>query len=143
MIKRYDIAESIPSPNDCVIAGISVEHDHMIFNFEKDLFNRESIQMIHPSAMSLIMRFHLVRYPQSDIYRLYARKLGKFHEGYRLMKEKTLFKLAGKKEKLTYLYHYVGSREMIIHLSGKSNYVLYVCADSVELEWVESMKYVL
>ena len=89
MIKRYNIAESIPSPHDCVITGINVEHDHMIFNFEKDLFNRESIQMIHQH------------------------------------------------------YHYVGSREMIIHLSGKSNYVLYVCADSVELEWVESMKYVL
>ena len=143
MIKRYDIEESIPIPHDCVITGISIEHDHMIFRFEKDLFNHESIQMIHPSAMSLVMRFHLVRYPRSDIYRLYVRKTGKFHEGYRLMKEKTLFKLPAQKEKLTYLYHYVGSREMIIHLSGKSNYVLYVCADSVELEWIESMKFVL
>ena len=26
---------------------------------------------------------------------------------------------------------------MIIHLCGKENYVLYICADTVEFNWIE------
>ena len=143
MIEKYDITESIPIPHDCVITRISVEHDYLLFSFESELYTHESIQVIHPSANSLIMRFHLTRYPQMAVYRLYERRFGRFRKGYRLLKDQTLFHITGQKNSpLEYLYHFVGAREMIIHLSGKCNYVLYVCADAVEFNWIESQKYI-
>ena len=56
-----------------------------------------------------------------------------------MLKQKTLLKLP--EDHLEYLYHYVGAREMIIHLAGKHNYVLYLCADSVAFDWIESQSY--
>ena len=138
MINRYNIIESIPIPHDCIITKIAVEHEYMIFTFEHSLYTHESIQGIHPSANSLIMRFHLTRYPRMDVYRLLVREKGKFRHGYRLLPEKALFQLANQKNHpLEYLYHFVGSREMIIHLCGKENYVLYICADTVEFNWID------
>ena len=142
MIQKFTVEELIPIPHDCVISKISLEHDHMIFTFENRLFNHESIQKLHPSADSLIMRFHLTRYSAMDVCRLYVRKKGRFHDGYRLLRKETLPHLAKRKRRLEYLYHYVGAREMIIHLGGEENYVLYVCADSVEYNWIESQQFI-
>ena len=142
MIRKYEITEAIPIPHDCVITGISVEHDYLILSFEHELYTHESIQSIHPSANSLIMRFHLTRFPNTEVYRLYERKASRFHEKYRRLKDQELFHLAGQKNTpLEYLYHFVGAREMIIHLCGKGSYVLYVCSDSVEYNWIESQKF--
>ena len=142
MIKKYDISESISIPHDCVITRIVVEHEYMVFTFENELYTHDSIQAIHPSANSLIMRFHLTRYSAMDVCRLYVRKKGRFHDGYRLLRKETLPHLAKRKRRLEYLYHYVGAREMIIHLGGEENYVLYVCADSVEYNWIESQQFI-
>lgn len=141
MIRKYEITESIPIPHDCVITGISVEHDYLIFSFEQELYTRESIQDIHPSANSLTMRFHLTRFSGMDVCRLYIRKASKIHEAYRRLKDQELIHLPCQKNApLEYLYHYIGAREIIIHLRGKNNFVLYVCADTVEYNWIESQK---
>ena len=142
MIRKYEITEPIPIPQDCAITKISVERDYMIFTFEHELYTHESIQAIHPSANSLTLRFHLTRYPGMDVYRLYSGIYSRFRQGYRLLKEQSLLRLAGQQDTpLKYLYHFVGSREMVIHLRAKKNYALYVCADSVEFCWIESQKY--
>ena len=47
------------------------------------------------------------------------------------------------KNGLQYLYHYVGAREMILHLCTDQNYVLYVCADEVEFNWIESQQFIV
>ena len=52
-----------------------------------------------------------------------------------------LMKLPEYKPGLVYLYHYVGAREMILHLCTNQNYVLYVCADEVEFNWIESQQF--
>ena len=141
MIQKYTIEEPIPILHDCVIKKISMEHDHLIFAFESELFTHESIQAIHPSAYSLIMTFHLTRYSGMDEYRLYVRKATKRQESYKRLKRKVLFRLPDYKPGLEYLYHYVGPREMILHLCTDKNYVLYVCADEVEFNWIESQKF--
>ena len=144
MINKYEINESIPIPHDCVVSRIVIEHEYMVFTFENELYTHDSIQAIHPSAKSLIMRFHLTRYSGMDVYRLYVRKAGRQRDGYRLLRKETLPRLPNCKGRLEYLYHYVGAREMIIHLgSREKNYVLYVCADSVEFNWIESQQYIL
>ena len=94
MIQKFTVEELIPIPHDCVISKISLEHDHMIFTFENRLFNHESIQKLHPSADSLIMRFHLTHYQGTDDFRLYVRKAGKRHEGYKRLKNDELLRLA-------------------------------------------------
>ena len=142
MIQKFTVEELIPIPHDCVISKISLEHDHMIFAFENRLFNHESIQKLHPSADSLIMRFHLTHYQGTDDFRLYVRKAGKRHEGYKRLKNDELLRLAQHKGGLQYLYHYVGSKEMIIHFCSDKNYVLYVCTDRVDFNWIESQEFI-
>ena len=142
MIKKYDISESIPIPHDCVITRIVVEHEYMVFTFENELYTHDSIQAIHPSANSLIMRFHLTHYQGADDFRLYVRKAGKRHEGYKRLKNDELLRFAQHKGGLQYLYHYVGSKEMIIHFCSDKNYVLYVCTDRVDFNWIESQEFI-
>ena len=142
MIRKYAIEEPIPILHDCVIRKISAENDHLIFTFENELYTHESIQVIHPSANSLIMSFHLTRYSGMDEYRLYVRKATKRRESYKRIGKEALFKLPEYKPGLQYLYHYVGAREMILHLCTDKNYVLYVCADKVKFNWIESQKYI-
>lgn len=141
MIQKYKIEEAIPILHDCVITKIAVEHDHMVFTFENELYQHESIQQIHPGAKSLIMTFHLTRFSRMDEYRLYVRKASKRRESYKRIRKETLMRLPEYKPGLVYLYHYVGAREMILHLCTDNNYVLYVCADEVEFNWIESQKF--
>ena len=141
MIQKYTIEESIPILHDCVITKIGIEHDYMVFTFENELYKHESIQAFHPSANSLITRFHLTRFSGMDEIRLYVRKASKRRESYKRVKREDLLRLPEYKPGLTYQYHYVGMREMIIHLCADKNYVLYVCADEVEFNWIESQKF--
>ena len=141
MIQKFAIEETIPILHDCQIKTIVVEHDHMVFTFEDELYQHEAIQQIHPGAKSLIMTFHLTRFTGMEEYRLYVRKASKRRENYKRIKKETLMKLPEYKPGLVYLYHYVGAREMILHLCTNQNYVLYVCADEVEINWIESQQF--
>ncbi len=143
MIQKYKIEEAIPILHDCGITKIAVEHDHMVFTFEHELYQHEAIQQIHPGAKSLIMSFHLTRLAKEEEYRLYVRKAGKRRESYKRIKKETLMDLPKGEHGLQYLYHYVGAREMILHLCTDQNYVLYVCTDEVEFNWIESQQFIV
>lgn len=142
MIQKFTVEALLPIPHDCLVSKITMEHDHMIFAFENRLLVHESIQKLHPSAESLIIRFHLTHYQGTDDYRLYVRKSGKHHESYIRLKNDELLNLPNHTGGLQYLYHYVGSSEMIIHLCTDKNYVLYVCTDRVEFNWIESQEFI-
>ena len=115
----------------------------MVFTFEHELYQHDAIQQIHPGAKSLIMSFHLTRLVKEEEYRLYVRKAGKRRESYKRIKKETLMDLPKGKHGLQYQYHYVGAREMILHLCTDQNYVLYVCADEVEFNWIESQQFIV
>ena len=138
MTEKYllsgDIRPIIPVPHDCIVTNISEDADYLIFTFEDDISTHESIINIHPTAKSLIIRFHKTKYFSEDS-ELYKYKQYKHHEGYMRKPLKKLFKLT--KRRVEYLYHYLAWNAMIIELCSNESVVLKIQTDYVEYDWIE------
>lgn len=59
----------IPVPHDCVVKRITVEGRTLVFRFEEDIAQHESIQQYRPNACSLTMRFHMIGDEPCEVYR--------------------------------------------------------------------------
>jgi len=126
---------TIPVPHDCVIEEIQMENQTLVFRFEDDISRRESIQAIHPTAKSLIVRYHLTEEGAFSLYQW--RKPGRFfgkNGGYQCLDRSALFSLAGHVE---YLYHNVGCCSIIMKLCGDDEVILDAWVDDLEYEWIE------
>lgn len=141
MIQRYDLLKSlhdIPNPHDCVIQSIFQDKDCIVFAFEDQITNHDSVKYYCPSAKSLVIRYHL---PEMD-YALYQhktkRKLRGAASAYISMPKEALFHLTEDRYKLEYLYHYIYYGSMILVLSsGRELRLELPDVDCVTYEWIE------
>ena len=129
---------TIPVPHDCVIERVFQDGEYLVFDFEQEITNHDSARFYCPNAKSLTMRFHRI----DTEYWLYEEKRKRTLKGrksiYISMDEDKLFRLAGGKWKLEYLYHYVAYNSMILRLwAGHDIYVKLDGTDQVELNWIE------
>ncbi len=142
MSEIYDLNKealpTIPTPHDCVVKEIRREGQALVFLFEDDIFYHESIQFIHPTARSLIIRYHLTEKDAFSVY--HWEKPGKFSRKdgcYRRLDNEELFKIAGR---MDYLSQNIGHRSIIIQLSADDIVILDACVDYLEYEWIEASK---
>ena len=134
----------IPLPHDCVITGIREEDDYLVIDFEDGISCHDSIQSIHPDALTLTVRFHL-KYgglngvkAYGGLQGIYRHRRSKGHgEGY--MRIKNLRKLQklikGCSFPATYLYQYLAYHQVIVELCVDDSTLLMLWADSVDFEW--------
>ena len=55
-----DTVPTIPTPHDCEIKKVTIQGDHIIFEFEDDISYHYSISHFNPDAKSLVIKIHLV-----------------------------------------------------------------------------------
>lgn len=125
----------IPTPHDCVVKTISLEDRCIVFEFEEDISDHDSIMAIKPGARSLIIRYHLTEYGEYSIYKwLKPHKLFLKNGGYKCLPCSALSSLTNGKPE--YLYHNVGYCSIIIKLCSDGFIILDVDADRIEYEWL-------
>lgn len=127
---------TIPVPHDCVIDEISIENDHIVFKFEKDISYHDSIKHFKPDVESLVVKFHLEN-KCFDLYEWHNPiKIFADNGFYKSVDSSKLFQLADKKGVLEYLSHYVGYQSIIIELCGVTMIRLELTVDYVEFHWI-------
>ena len=142
MKEKYYLNEkqlpTIPVPHDCVIKSIRLEEQCIVFVFEDDISDHDSIQYLMPEAKSLIIRYHFVS--DTDDFLIYKwvgpRKPFKKDDHYKCLKNCFLTKLPEGKYKLEYLYHNVGYCSIITKLFSNGYIILDAAIDYVEFEWI-------
>jgi len=142
MREIYDLNKetlpTIPTPHDCVVKEIRLEGQTLIFTFEDDIFYHDSIQAIHPTAKSLIIRYHLTEEDAFSVY--HWEKPGKFSRQngcYRHLDNEELFKIS---DRIDYLSQNIGYCSIIIQLSTDDIMILDACVDHLEYEWIEAFE---
>ena len=144
MSKKYYLntktLPTIPVPHDCIVKEIHLNNNHLVFIFEDNISNNDSINSIMPNAKSLIMKFHFVD-DISDI-RLYTKvKKDKIFHKATVYKEIDLNKHVNKllhlpDQKLEYLYHNIGYHSIILKLWSSDSIVMDITADYIEYDWL-------
>lgn len=125
---------TIPVPHDCVINDISFSDDFLVLTFEQDISVHDSIQHIHSSAKSLIVKIHLI--DTFDIYQMKIRKFPKFKRFYAEIDVNKLTSLV-KQKRVEYLYHYVAYQSLVVNLYYNTNIILNLQTDYIEYIWKE------
>ena len=128
-----DTVPTIPTPHDCKIKKVTIQGDYIIFEFEDDISYHDSIRHFNPDAKSLVIKIHLV--DDFDTYKMKYYKKPWCRGDYSRIDNAQLEKIA-KKERLEYLYHYVGYQSMIIKLFSKTYITLDIATDYIEYEWI-------
>jgi len=130
--------ETLPTihvPHDCVVQEIRMENQALVFLFEDHISDHESIQAIHPTAKSLIIRYHLTEEDSFSVYQWRKPQNSSQENGcYQCLDNVQLFQFAGHIE---YLYHNVGYCSIIIKLCADNEVILDANADYLEYEWIE------
>ena len=138
MLEKYTLIDDtlpiIPTPHDCVIKKVSLENQFLIFEFDDNISEHDSISYIKPKAKSLIIRYHL--YIEDDL------TLYKWHQPARwspfkgCYKELSVDKFLQNLKGIEYIGHHVGPCSIIIELFADSSIILKTCPDYVEYEWI-------
>lgn len=125
----------LPCPHDCLIKEIRIEDDFLTLIFEDDISYHDSFE----AFKTLKIRYHL---PLKDCISVLEQKIQKcfFKKKYYFVKAepKDLIKMT--KVELSYLYHFVGYREIIIELASPFEVFLNIETDYAEYEWIEKEK---
>ena len=124
----------MPLPHDCVIESIEVSDEYIVFRFEKNLYERASIQIVHPGADSLVIRYHLTD-PCFYVYRQKKRRKRGEMPDYGYVEADEFPSMAS--HRLEYINHYAGHNGMIVKLWSEGEIVIDLRADIVEFEWTE------
>ena len=130
---------TIPVPLDCIIKEIQLGNDSLVFIFEDNISNNDSIKYIMPNAKSLMMKIHLVN-DLSDISLYMKTKPGKILHKSSIYKEIDLNKQCDKllhfpDNRLEYMYHNIGYCSIIVQLWASNSIVMSITADYVEYDW--------
>ena len=128
-----DTVPTIPLPHDCEIKKVTIQEDYIIFEFEDDISYHDSIRHFNPDAKSLVIKIHLV--DDFDTYKMKYYRKPWCRGDYSRIDNAQLEKIA-KKERLEYLYHYVGYQSMIIKLFSQTYITLDIATDYIEYEWI-------
>ncbi len=130
---RLDEAQlpTMITPHDCIIKEIRHENDTLVLAFEDDISRHDAIQATRPSARSLTITYHL-----TDDCEILHRRWNKFQgrTEYIELKHKKALLAQG----MAFLCQYVAHGEVIVKLwREREEYLLSLCADSVEYDWSE------
>lgn len=130
---------TIPVPHDCIVKEIQLINDSLVFVFEDNISNNDSIKCIMPNAKSLIVKFHLVN-DTSDVSLYMKTKPGKLLHKPAVYKEIDISKRCNKlihlpDNRLEYMYHNIGYCSIIVQLWASSSIVMNITADYVEYDW--------
>ena len=142
MIEKYQFDKeelpTLPCPHDCVIEKVEINESFIIFYFDNNISQYDSIQYLRPGSESLIIRYHLDD-PFFTVYKSISHitRLGKRfgRHGYYEVKNDTLMKQV--KYNLEFLYQDVSYKSVLIRLYGKSSILIHAWVDYVEYEWIE------
>lgn len=137
MIITYRLDEStyptVPVVHDCVICDVRADGEFLMFTFEPNIGEHDSISHIRPGARSLTIRYHLV--DDIEVFAWKRRLPFTRTEGYVARSVTWLAKMA--KGRLEYLYHNVGYRSIVLKLWSAGQIIVDVCADYLEYAWDE------
>ena len=118
---------TLPYIHDCVIKEIELNDDYLIFKFEDDISDYDSI--LNKNYKSLIIKYHLIE--NLFVYK-FKRLFNK--EYYYLLEDNKINKL----KDLEYLYQYVDFYSLIIKIvRGRDYYIFDLDVDYIEYEWIE------
>lgn len=128
-----DYYPMIPCVHDCVIKKVEIRDDFLLFIFEDEINQHDSIQHINCKAESLVIKYHLIDDVEVFVWKnkLSLTKGG----GYIAVESTKLAEMAV--ERLEYLYHNVGYQSMILKLWNMQSVIVDLRADYVEYEWIE------
>ncbi len=137
MVEKYvltrDQLPTIPTPHDCIVTQMRINDEYIIFEFEDDVSYHDSVQVFHPDATGLTIRYHLTPFREYSFYEYRHRPKFVFPNGYYAgVTESKVRKALSAGQ--AYLYHYARYGSMIVELES---IILIVQADWVELEWSE------
>ena len=117
---------TLPYIHDCVIKEIELNDDYLIFKFEDDISDYDSI--LNKNYKSLIIKYHLIE----DLFVYKSKRLFN-KEYYYLLKDNKINKL----KDLEYLYQYVSHYQLIIELFSSVRLYMKIECDYIEYEWIE------
>ena len=118
---------TLPYIHDCVIKEIELNDDYLIFKFEDDISDYDSI--LNKNYKSLIIKYHLIE----NLFVYKSKRLFN-KEYYYLLKDNKINKL----KDLDYLYQYVDFYSLIIKIvRGRDYYIFDLDVDYIEYEWIE------
>ncbi len=124
---------TIPTPHDCIIKKVTIQEEYIIFEFEDDISYHDSVKYHKPDAKSLVIKIHL-----ADDFETYKKKhyQRRWCKGdYARIRNSKLVEIA-EKERLEYLYHYIGYQSIIIKLFSKTYITLGIQADYIDFDWI-------
>ena len=117
----------LPYIHDCVIKEIELIDEYLIFKFEDDISDHDSI--LNKNYKSLIIKYHLIE----NLFVYKSKRLFN-KEFYHLLKDNKINKL----KDLDYLYQYVDFYSLIIKIvRGRDYYIFDLDVDYIEYEWIE------
>ena len=118
---------TLPYIHDCVIKEIELNDEYLIFKFEDDISDYDSI--LNKNYKSLIIKYHLIE----DLFVYKSKRLFN-KEYYYLLEDNKINKL----KDLEYLYQYVDFYSLIIKIvRGRDYYIFDLDVDYIEYEWIE------
>ena len=118
---------TLPYIHDCVIKEIELNDDYLIFKFEDDISDYDSI--LNKNYKSLIIKYHLIE----NLFVYKSKRLFN-KEYYYLLEDNKINKL----KDLDYLYQYVDFYSLIIKIvRGRDYYIFDLDVDYIEYEWIE------
>lgn len=118
---------TLPYIHDCVIKEIELNDDYLIFKFEDDISDYDSI--LNKNYKSLIIKYHLIE----NLFVFKSKRLFN-KEYYYLLEDNKINKL----KDLEYLYQYVDFYSLIIKIvRGRDYYIFDLDVDYIEYEWIE------
>ena len=118
---------TLPYIHDCVIKEIELNDEYLIFKFEDDISDHDSI--LNKNYKSLIIKYHLIE----NLFVYKSKRLFN-KEYYYLLEDNKINKL----KDLEYLYQYVDFYSLIIKIfRGRDYYIFDLDVDYIEYEWIE------
>ena len=118
---------TLPYIHDCVIKEIELNDEYLIFKFEDDISDHDSI--LNKNYKSLIIKYHLIE----NLFVYKSKRLFN-KEFYYLLKDNKINKL----KDLEYLYQYVDFYSLIIKIvRGRDYFIFDLDVDYIEYEWIE------
>lgn len=118
---------TLPYIHDCVIKEIELNDEYLIFKFEDDISDYDSI--LNKNYKSLIIKYHLIE----NLFVYKSKRLFN-KEYYYLLEDNKINKL----KDLDYLYQYVDFYSLIIKIfRGRDYYIFDLDVDYIEYEWIE------
>ena len=127
---------TIAVPHDCCVEKIYFEDGFLVFEFEDDISQYDSIKYDRPNVKTLTIKYHLIL-DEEDVSLYKMKRLGLFNKkiAYVETDRKKLFRLT--ENKFEYLSHLIGYGNILVSFCANGFYRLKIDCDYIEYDWIE------